>query len=108
MGVLSYPANWQLASLPKALSSAEVQRLVASLGWEGPSARRADAMVRCALDLGLRCGEIARLALSDIDWRAGTITLRRTKSRRADRLPLPEATGRAIAEYLTLERSPSA
>ena len=64
IGVVSYPATWQLSSLPKALTSAEVKRLVASLGWEGPSARRADAMVRCALDLGLRCGvDIRRLAL---------------------------------------------
>jgi integrase len=61
-------------------------------------------MVRCALDLGLRCGEIATLALDDIDWRAGTITLRRTKSRREDILPLLETTGRAIADYLSLER----
>jgi site-specific recombinase XerD len=104
IGVVSYPANWQLTSLPKALSSAEVERLVESLGWEGPSARRADAMVRCALDLGLRCGEIATLALDDIDWRAGTITLRRTKSRREDILPLPQATGRAVADYLQHER----
>lgn len=104
IGAVSYPANWQLASLAKALSSAEVERLVDSLGWEGPSARRADAMVRCALDLGLRCGEIATLALDDIDWRAGTVTLRRTKSRREDILPLPQATGRAIADYLRLER----
>lgn len=104
IGVVSYPANWQLASLPQALSSAEVGCLVDSLGGNGPSARRADAMVRCALDLGLRCGEIARLALDDIDWHAGTITLRRTKGRREDILPLPETTGRAIADYLKLER----
>jgi len=108
IGVVSYPANWQLASLPKALSSAEVERLVASLGGEGPSARRTDAMVRCALDLGLRCGEIATLALDDIDWRVGTITLRGTKSRREDILPLPETTGRAIADYLRLERPQTA
>ncbi len=107
IGVVSYPANWQLASLPKALSSAEVGRLVNALGWEGPSARRTDAMVRCALDLGLRCGEIATLALDDIDWRAGTITLRRTKSRREDILPLPQTTGRVIAEYLRFERPQS-
>jgi integrase len=93
LGVLPYPANWQLASLPKGLSDAEVRRLVDSLGWEGPSARRADAMVRCALDLGLRSGEIATLGLDDIDWQAGTITLRRTKSRREDTLPLPPTTG---------------
>jgi site-specific recombinase XerD len=104
IGVVSYPANWQLASLPKALSSTEVGCLVDSLGRDGLSARRADAMVRCALDLGLRCGDIAKLALDDIDWRAGTITLSRTKSRREDILPLPETTGRAIADYLKLER----
>jgi len=104
MGVLSYPATWQMASLPKALTHAEVERLVSSLGHEGSSARRTDAMVRCALDLGLRCAEIAKLALDDIDWRAGTITLRKTKNRREDVLPLPQTTGRAIANYLKLER----
>ena len=60
--------------------------------------------MRCALDLGLRRGEIAGLSLDDIDWRAGTLRLRHTKGRREDSLPLPEATGRAIAEYLRLER----
>ena len=108
IGVLSYLPNWQLASLPKGLSDAEVQRLVDALGWEGASARRADAMVRCALDLGLRGGEIAKLALDDIDWHAGTITLRRTKSRREDTLPLPQTTGHAIVDYLVRERPPSA
>ena len=105
--VLIAPHSWRQASLPKALSSTEVQRLVASLGWEGPSARRADAMVRLALDLGLRRAEIAGLALEDIDWRAGTIRLRRTKGGREDALPLPETTGRAIADYLRLERPPT-
>jgi integrase/recombinase XerC len=107
IGVVSYPANWQLASLPKALSSAEVERLLGSLGHGGPSARRRDAMVRCALDLGLRSSEVAKLGLDDIDWRGGTVTLRRTKSRREDILPLPEATGRAIADYLRFERPPT-
>jgi integrase len=41
--------------------------------------RRADAIVRCALDLGLRSGEVARLKLDDIDWRTGTVILRHTK-----------------------------
>ena len=63
-------------------------------------------MVRCALDLGLRISEIAKLALADIDWRNGTITLRRNKSRREDVLPLPAVTGQAIADYLRLERPP--
>jgi integrase len=104
IGALSYPASWRLASLPKTLTTEEVARLVDSLGQAGRSLRRADAIVRCALDLGLRSGEVAGLGLDDIDWRAGTITLRRTKSRREDMLPLPATTAEAIAAYLQLER----
>ena len=59
-------------------------------------------------DLGLRVSEVAKLGLDDINWRGGTVTLRRTKSRREDTLPLPEATGRAIADYLKLERPTNA
>ena len=104
IGALSYPANWQLASLPKTLTTEEVDRLVGSLGQPGRSQRRGAAIVRCALDLGLRSGEVARLSLDDIDWLAGTITLRRTKGRREDVLPLPATTGAAIAAYLKHER----
>lgn len=104
VGAVSYPANWQLSSLPKTLSAEEVEQLVASLGQTGRSMRRADAIVRCALDLGLRSGEIAQLSLDDIDWRAGTIILRHTKGRREDILPLPAITGEAIAAYLKHER----
>lgn len=104
IGVLSYPANWQLSSLPKTLTAEEVEQLISSLGKPGRSMRRADAIVHCALDLGLRSGEVARISLDDIDWRAGTITLRHTKGRREDVLPLPVATGKAIAAYLKHER----
>ena len=104
IGVLSYPANWQLSSLPKTLTPEEVEQLVNSLGKPGRSLRRADAIVRCALDLGLRSGEIAHISLDDIDWRAGTITLRHTKGRRDDVLPLPATTGAAIVAYLEQER----
>lgn len=104
IGAVSAPANWRLATLPKALTDLEVERLVASLGKPGRSMRRADAIVRCALDLGLRSGEVARLKLDDIDWGAGTITLRHTKGLREDVLPLPASTGEAIAAYLKDER----
>ena len=104
IGAVSYPANWQLASLPKSLTAEEVEQLVRSFGKPGCSMRRADAIVRCALDLGLRSGEITQLSLDDIDWRAGTMTLRHTKGRREDVLPLPATTGEAIAAYLKLER----
>lgn len=104
IGVTSFPANWQQASLPKTLTKNEVERLLGALEHDGPAALRTAAIVHCALDLGLRSSEIAYLGLDDIDWSAATITLRGTKGRREDVLPLPAATGQAIADYLKYER----
>lgn len=107
IGVTSFPANWQQASLPKTLTKHEVERLLAALEYDGPAALRTAAILHCALDLGLRSSEIAYLGLDDIDWPAATITLRGTKGRREDVLPLPVATGQAIADYLKFERPPT-
>lgn len=71
--------------------------LIGSLNNPCRAMRRACAIVRCALGLGLRSIEVAQLSPDDIDWHAGTITLRHTKGRRDDILPLPMATGEAIA-----------
>ena len=103
LGVISSPARWSLASLPRALTTEEVQRLLA-VCLARPTPLRLLAMVHLALDLGLRVGEIARLEVADFDWRAGTVSLRGTKSRRQDVLPLPAATGDALAAYLMRER----
>ena len=106
-GVISSPANWSLASLPKSLSADEIDRLLKAFPPDLPSFRRGYAMVRCALDLGLRTSEIAKLALTDIDWTNGIITVRHNKSRREDILPMPVATGEAIMAYLRFERQPT-
>ena len=58
------------------------------------------AIVECAAFLGLRAGEIATLRLSDIDWREGVLHLPKTKSRRAQSLPLTRDVGRALVAYL--------
>ena len=106
-GVISSPAQWRLSSLPRSLTDDEVERLLGSFTPDVPSRRRGYAMVRCGLDMGLRSGEIAKLALPDIDWHTGTVTLRHTKSRREDVLPLPAPTGQAIVDYLRFERPTS-
>jgi integrase len=103
VAVISSPVQWKLASLPRALKPDEVQRLLGAVPY-GRWPRRSYAIVRCALDMGLRAGEIANLSIGDIDWREGTVTLKGTKSRRQDILPLPIATGQALADYLQQER----
>jgi len=97
-------AHWRLASLPEVLSDAEIDELLQSFDQPFPSHRRAYAMTRCLIDLGLRSSEVVNLRLEDINWADGTISLIGTKGRRADLLPLPSATGSAIATYLREER----
>lgn len=102
--VIQNPVHWKLASLPRALKPNEIERLLESFptGYRWP--KRSYAIIRCALDLGLRSREIANLMISDIDWRVGTVTLKGTKSLRQDILPLPMETGQALVEYLQHER----
>ncbi len=104
LAVIVSPAHWSMASLPRGLKPDQVDRLLGSFTSALPSPHRGYAVVRLALDLGLRGIEISRLQLTDIDWRQGTVTLKRTKSRRQDLLPLPTSTGRALEAYLRHER----
>jgi site-specific recombinase XerD len=101
---VSSPAHWKLASLPRALKPEEAERLLNSFTTNLRLPKRDYAIARCALDMGLRAGEIAHLMINDIDWRAGTVMLRGTKSLRQDIMPLPMETGQALADYLQHER----
>lgn len=101
-------ANWRLATVPEVLSDDEIQQLLDSFDRLKDSPKRAYAMARCLIDLGLRASDVAHLQLDDIDWQAGTIRLMTNKSRRADILPLAAPTGTAIVDYIRLERPQSA
>ena len=102
--VILTPVHWRLSTLPKALNVEDADRLLVASAAARRMPKRAYAIVRLALDLGLRSGEIAHLNLTDIDWQAGTLMLRGTKSLRQDVVPLPEETGKALADYLQHER----
>jgi site-specific recombinase XerD len=93
-------AHWRLAALPDYLEADELTALMAAFDRKRPQHQRDYAIVRCMVDLGLRSCEVAALRLDDIDWKNGTLAVRVGKAQRADVLPLPSITGRAIAEYL--------
>ena len=61
--------------------------------------RRDCAMLMLLARLGMRAGEVRRLALEDIDWRAGELLVR-GKGNRFERLPLPDDVGQALSAYL--------
>jgi integrase/recombinase XerD len=88
------------AKLIKTMTAAQLERFLRSFDLTQPTGLRDFAMARCLSDLGLRGQEVTQLTLDDIDWRAGTLTLRKTKGQRVRALPLPATTGTAIAKYL--------
>jgi len=96
--------HWRLASLPKRLTDQELKQFLAAFDRTTAKGRRDYAMARCLVDLGLRAGEVARLTLEHFDWRHGTLQIVGAKGRRADILPLPVETGRAIVQYLRKAR----
>jgi site-specific recombinase XerD len=91
--------RWRLASLPKTLSGAQIERLLGAFDRTRSTGLRDYAVARCLADLGLRAIEVCRLRLEDVDWSEGTLTIL-GKGRRVERLPLPSSLGRALAEYL--------
>jgi integrase len=60
---------------------------------------RDKAIILLLARLGLRAGDIQDMHLEDIDWRSGHLTVK-GKTRRPDRLPLPQDVGDAILDYL--------
>ena len=85
--------------LPRGISRADARALLGSCDRRQLIGRRDYALIILLLRLGLRRGEVARLALDDIDWRAGELVIH-GKGGREDRLPLPADVGAAISSYL--------
>ena len=61
---------------------------------------RDNAVILCALRLGLRKSDIYRLKLTEIDWEKQRISLVQKKTREPLKLPLPQDVGNAIANYI--------
>jgi len=91
------------AGLARGLAAEQVSAMLASCEPERTAGLRDRAMLLLLSRLGLRCGEVAALALDDIDWRNGQITVQ-GKGNRTDVLPMPVDVGAATATYLRSRR----
>lgn len=92
-------AAWSLSSLPRYLSEAAVEQVIAACDGATASGSRDRAIVLLLARLGLRAGDIRHLRLSDIDWSQGRLRVI-GKGRRETWLPLPQDAGDAVRHYL--------
>lgn len=97
-------AGWRLATLPRCLTAAEVERMVHTCDPRSIRGIRNRAILLLLSRLGLRAGDVVGLRLSDIDWEDGSLVVS-GKGRREVRLPLTQEVGDAVLAYL--ERRPS-
>ena len=75
-GAVPTVANWSMTSIPRAIPPDLVRRLLASINRHTALGRRDYAILLLLARLGLRGGEVARIELEDIDWKAGSVSVR--------------------------------
>ena len=92
--------QWRHAALPRSLATEDLKRVLALPTDATAKGLRDRAMLLLLARLGLRAGEVVRLELEDIDWRAGHILIRAGKTRRERILPLAHDAGDALVQYL--------
>lgn len=85
---------------PKVLDRKQRRRFLASFPRHTPIGQRDYSIALCLSELALRADEVAGLTLDDLDWRAMTLQLGRTKQRRERLLPLPAHVAKPLANYL--------
>ena len=91
--------QWTHAALPRAVAAEDVERVLAAVDVTRPSGLRDRAILLLLIRLGLRAGEVAALAVNDVDWHNGTVRVA-GKGERERRLPLPADVGEALVAAL--------
>jgi site-specific recombinase XerD len=92
--------------LPRHLSPAGVEAVLASVHDNQRHGARDYAILLLMARLGLRAAEVIAIQLDDIDWRAGELLVR-GKGKLHDRLPITVEVGHALSRYLREERGPA-
>jgi site-specific recombinase XerD len=99
--------RWRQSALPDRLEQSEVCQLLQYYDRKTKVGMRNYAILLLLTRLGLRATETCNLALDDVNWRTGIITVR-GKGGREDRLPVQPDVGEALAIYLGQARPTNA
>ncbi len=91
--------EWKHAALPRAIADEDVQRVLTGVDETRPGGLRDRAILLLLIRLGLRAGEVAALAVNDVDWHNGTVRVA-GKGGHERRLPLPADVGEALVAAL--------
>jgi site-specific recombinase XerD len=95
------PVLYAYESIPSVLTTEDISAVLKCTRKDRSSMGYRDYAILLLLSTyGLRDGEIKRLRLEDIDWRAETLHIRHSKTGANSQLPLLGEVGEALLDYL--------
>ena len=98
---VSGPIMYKFEDIPRAFTEQQVKALLETTRRDKtPTGLRDHAVLMLLSTYGLRAGEVVRLRLDDIDWRAERLRIRQSKSGVESFLPLLPPVGEALLKYL--------
>ena len=91
--------DWKLSTLPQYLSPEQVEHTIACCDVATPDGRRNRTILLLMSVLALRAFDIVNLRMTDIDWNRAELRVS-GKSKCEATLPLPQAVGDALLDYI--------
>jgi len=94
------PRQYRLSSIPRSITWAEVERMLAAVDRRSAVGKRDYAILLLLVTYGLRGREVAALTLDDIDWKRERLRVPERKAGHSTAYPLSSLVGEAIVDYL--------
>lgn len=88
------------AKVPSAWQIDELKAMLASIDRNSPIGKRDYAMILLACVLGLRIGDIKALRFSSFHWEEKRLSIIQHKTQKPLTLPIPDAVGWAVIDYI--------
>lgn len=88
------------ANIPSIWTEEELRKLLDVIDRNSPIGKRDYAMILIACTLGLRVTDIKYLRVRNIDWNTKQLSIVQSKTHKQLTLPIPDAVGWAIIDYL--------
>ena len=94
------PAVSKSAKIPSAWKLDELKAILAAIDRNSPIGKRDYAMILLACVLGLRIGDIKNLRFQNFNWEDKKLFLIQHKTHKPLTLPIPDAVGWAVIDYI--------
>ena len=94
------PAVSKSAKIPSAWKLDELKAMLSAIDRNSPIGKRDYAMILLACILGLRIGDIKNLRFHNFNWEDKKLSLIQHKTHKPLTLPIPDAIGWAVIDYI--------